>query len=91
MPSKFPVQSTICPQNACDTIWMFMTMYDILLLGMTPWYGIDGLRFVMIGMPVSPILMVVVLLMTKEPDQETQDMVDAIRVPKGKAVLAADH
>ena len=35
--------------------------------------------------------MVVVSLMTEEPDKETQDMVDAIRVPKGKAVLAADH
>ena len=31
------------------------------------------------------------LVITEEPDKETQDMVDAIRVPKGKAVLAADH
>ena len=62
-------------------------MYS-MLGGMTPWYGIDGLRF---GMPVSPILMVIVSLMTEEPDKETQDMVDAIRIPKGKAVLAADH
>ena len=59
--------------------------------GMTPWYGIDGLRFGMIGMPVSLILMVVVSVMTEEPDQEMQYMVDAIRVPKGKVVLAVDH
>ncbi len=46
----------------------------------------------MINMPVNLILMVVVSLITEELDQETQDMVDAIRVPKGKAaVLAADH
>ena len=57
--------------------------------GMTPWLGLDGLRFGMIGMPVSLILMVVVSLMTEAPDEETQKMVDQIRVPKGKAVLDA--
>jgi len=55
--------------------------------GMAPWYGIDGLRFGMIGMPVSLFLMVVVSLMTKEPDQEIQDMVDSIRTPKGKTYV----
>ena len=69
----------------------FWYLYMVQFGGMTPWYGIDGLRFGMIGMPVSLILMVVVSLMTEEPDQETQDMVDAIRIPKGKALLAADH
>ena len=54
--------------------------------GMEPWYGIDGLRFGMIGMPVSLILMVVVSLMTEEPDEETQKMVESIRVPKGKTL-----
>jgi len=54
---------------------------------MAPWYGIDGLRFGMIGMPVSLFLMVVVSLMTKEPDQEIQDMVDSIRTPKGKTYV----
>ena len=59
--------------------------------GMTPWLGLDGLRFGMIGMPVSLILMVVVSLMTEEPDKETQGMVDEIRVPKGRAVLDASQ
>jgi len=31
--------------------------------------------------------MVVVSLMTKEPDQEIQDMVDSIRTPKGKTYV----
>tara|TARA_B100000989_G_C19473356_1_gene441741 strand:+ start:578 stop:856 length:279 start_codon:yes stop_codon:yes gene_type:complete len=57
--------------------------------GMTPWLGHDGLRFGMIGMPVSLILMVVVSLATEEPDAETQKMVDEVRIPKGKAVLEA--
>ena len=37
----------------------------------------------MIGMPVSLALMIVGL-MTQEPDKETQDMVEEIRYPGGK-------
>jgi cation/acetate symporter len=61
-------------------------LYMVQFGGMTPWLGIDGLRFGMIGMPVSLILMVVVSLMTEAPDAETQKMVDEIRVPSGKVV-----
>ena len=61
-------------------------LYQVYFNGMTPWMGIDGLRFGMIGMPVSLILMVVVSLMTEEPDAETQKMVDEIRVPSGKVI-----
>jgi cation/acetate symporter len=66
-------------------------LYMVQFGGMTPWLGLDGLRFGMIGMPVSLILMVVVSLMTEAPDEETQKMVDQIRVPKGKAVLDASQ
>ena len=48
-----------------------------------------GNRFGMIGMPVSLALMVIVSLMTEEPDEETQRMVDAIRVPRGETVTNA--
>ena len=61
-------------------------LYMVQFAGMAPWMGIDGLRFGMIGMPVSLILMVVVSLMTEEPDAETQKMVDEIRIPSGKIV-----
>lgn len=59
--------------------------------GGTPVLGLDGLRFGIVGMAVSLVLMVGVSLATEEPDAETQRMVDRIRVPRGKAVLAADH
>jgi cation/acetate symporter len=42
----------------------------------------------MIGMPVSLILMVVFSLMTEAPDEETQKMVESIRVPKGKTYVS---
>ena len=56
-----------------------------------PWLGIDHLRFGMIGAPVCLVTMVVVSLMTKEPDAATQKMVDDTRVPTGKAILGRQH
>ena len=66
-------------------------LYMVRFAGMDPWIGIDHLRFGIIGMPVSLIAMVVVSLMTEEPDAETQAMVDEIRVPAGKTVLSQTH
>ncbi len=59
--------------------------------GGTKILGLDGLRFGMIGMPVSLIAMVVVSLMTEEPDEETQKMVDETRIPSGKAILSREQ
>jgi len=59
--------------------------------GGAPWIGIDHLRFGIIGMPVSLVAMVVVTLMTPEPDAETQAMVDEMRIPRGETVLSAMH
>ena len=63
-------------------------LYMVQFGGMTPWLGIDGLRFGMIGMPISLILMIVVSLMTEAPDAETQKMVEEIRIPSGKTVVS---
>tara|TARA_B100000700_G_scaffold312159_1_gene395357 strand:- start:1028 stop:1936 length:909 start_codon:yes stop_codon:yes gene_type:complete len=56
-----------------------------------PWLGIDHLRFGMIGAPVCLVVMVVVSLMTKEPDAATQKMVEETRIPTGKAILGKQH
>jgi cation/acetate symporter len=66
-------------------------LYLVKWGGMTPWMGIDNLRFGIIGAGVSLVAMVVVSLMTKEPDAETQAMVDEIRIPKGDTVLGSSH
>lgn len=66
-------------------------LYYVRFAGGDPWMGIDHLRFGMIGMPVSLIAMIVVSLMTEEPDEETQRMVDAVRTPRGAAVLDSTH
>jgi cation/acetate symporter len=59
--------------------------------GGTPLWGIDGLRFGMIGMPVSLVAMVVVSLLTPAPDEETQRMIDEVRIPTGETILAQTH
>jgi len=56
-------------------------------MGNAPWMGIDHLRFGLIGAPICLISMVVVSLMTPEPDAKTQAMVDEVRIPSGKTVL----
>ena len=66
-------------------------LYQVRFAGMEPWIGIDHLRFGIIGMAVSLISMVVVTLLTEEPDAETQAMVDEIRIPGGATVLNQDQ
>ena len=66
-------------------------LYMVRWGGMTPWLGIDHLRFGIIGAGASLISMVAVSLLTKEPDAETQAMVDEVRIPKGATVLASTH
>ena len=66
--------------------WRLVSVYGSVRWN-APWAGIDGLRFGMIGMPVSLVLMIVVSLMTEEPDADTQKMVEEIRVPSGKTVV----
>jgi len=66
-------------------------LYMVRFAGMPEWIGIDHLRFGIIGASASLVSMVVVTLMTKEPDAETQAMVDEIRIPKGQTYLSASH
>jgi len=66
-------------------------LYQVRFAGMEAWMGIDHLRFGIIGASVSLVAMVVVSLLTEEPDAETQAMVDATRDPSGEEVLSATH
>ena len=65
-------------------------LYLVRFAGMEPLWHIDHLRFAIIGMPVSLVVMVAVSLATEEPDEEMQDMVDRTRDPTGRAILAQD-
>ena len=52
-----------------------------------PWLGLDNLRFGVVGVAASLVAMVVVTLLTAEPDEETQRMVDEVRVPSGDTII----
>jgi cation/acetate symporter len=56
---------------------------------MAQWWGLDGLRFGIVGMAVSLVAMVVVTLMTPAPDAEMQAMVDETRDPTGPTILGS--
>jgi len=53
--------------------------------------GITQLTFGIFGSAVSLVSMVVVSLMTSEPNAATQKMVDEVRVPSGKSILGKQH
>lgn len=72
----------------CVGSWYLYMVYNGL---MEPWWGIDHIRFGIIGMPVSLICMVVVSLLTPAPSKEVQDMVDEVRIPTGATILATGH
>jgi cation/acetate symporter len=52
-----------------------------------PWIGLDDLRFGIVGATASLIAMVVVTLLTKEPSEEIQRMVDDVRIPSGDTII----
>jgi cation/acetate symporter len=56
-----------------------------------PWFGLDHLRFGVVGITASLILMVVVSMVSEKPSKEIQDMVDEVRIPRGKSILDAAH
>ena len=62
-----------------------LTLYyliNVKFLGMTPWFGIKDVSAGIFGIPLGFITIIVVSLLTKEPSQETKDMVEDLRYPK---------
>jgi cation/acetate symporter len=51
--------------------------------GMELWFGVRNISSAVFGLPIAFVVTVVVSLMTKAPSQEMQDLVDAVRVPRG--------
>ena len=75
----------------CGFLAGSLYLYYIRFAGGAEWFGIDHLRFAIIGMPVSLVAMVVVSLATEPPPKEIQDMVDEVRDPTGRAILDKTH
>jgi cation/acetate symporter len=52
-----------------------------------PWFGLNDLRFGIVGIVASLVAMVVVTLLTPAPSEEIQRMVDEVRIPRGETIL----
>ena len=62
-----------------------LTLYyliNVKFLGMTPWFGIKDVSAGIFGIPLGFLTIWAVSLMTKEPSQETKDMVEDLRYPR---------
>jgi cation/acetate symporter len=51
------------------------------------WWGIKNISAAAFGLPLGFGVMIVVSLFTKAPSKEMQDMIEEIRVPKGKIIM----
>ena len=63
----------------CLTVYYLV---NVKFLGMTPWFGIKDVSAGIFGIPLGFLTIIVVSLLTKEPSQETKDMVEDLRYPK---------
>ena len=63
------------------------TAFDTYAQSIASWFGIKNLSAAAFGLPVGFVVMIVVSLFTKAPSKEMQDMIEEIRVPKGKIIM----
>jgi cation/acetate symporter len=54
-----------------------------------PWFGLNDLRFGIVGIVASLVAMIVVTLLTPAPDEEIQRMVDEVRIPSGETIISS--
>ena len=54
-----------------------------------PWFGLNDLRFGIVGIVASLVAMIVVTLLFPAPDEEIQRMVDEVRIPSGETIISS--
>ncbi len=62
-------------------------LYDLVatqFFGMELWFGVRNISSALFGLPIAFIVTIVVSLMTTAPSKEMQDLVDAVRIPRGE-------
>jgi cation/acetate symporter len=65
-------------------VGFLLTMYYLLKVGFLhgdPWFGTSALSAGIFGIPAGFIVIIVVSLFTRQPDQKTQDLVESVRYP----------
>jgi cation/acetate symporter len=71
--------------------YLVMTQYGADLDKATPnmelWWGVKNISSATFGLPLGFAVMIIVSLLTKAPSVEMQNMIEEIRVPRGKQVM----
>lgn len=55
------------------------------------WFGLDGSAAAIFGVPLGFAVSVGVSLLTPEPSEDVQSMVDEVRIPRGRTYMDADR
>lgn len=55
------------------------------------WFGLDGSAAAIFGVPIGFAVSVGVSLLTPEPSEDVQSMVDEVRIPRGRTYMDADR
>lgn len=77
----------ICGMLAGFLVTLYYTL-NVYYWGGSMWFGVNHIAGGLFGLPVGFVVMYVVSMMTREPSQELQELVDSIRVPRGEVVMA---
>jgi len=75
-----------CMYYMINTYPFFTNLFG--LTPMTKWFGIEPISSGVFGVPVGIVAIIVVSLLTKEPDRKVQEMVEHVRYPSFKHASA---
>ena len=60
---------------------------DTYAQGIANWFGVKNISSAAFGLPVGFAVMIVVSLLTKAPSKAMQDLIDDVRMPRGKTIM----
>lgn len=60
---------------------------DTYAQGIANWFGVKNISSAAFGLPVGFAAMIVVSLLTKAPSKAMQDLIDDVRMPRGKTIM----
>jgi cation/acetate symporter len=70
-----------------------LTLYyliNVKFYGMAKWFGISDISAGVFGIPAGFLTIIVVSLLTREPDKETQELVEHVRYPNIKGGISTE-
>ncbi len=70
-----------------DAVGPAFKALDTYAQGMANWWGVKNISAAAFGLPVGFVVMYVVSLLTPAPSKAMQDLIDDVRMPRGKTIM----